>query len=310
MQRDLGSAQRANLPRLRAAMRAAAALALPATIWWTGFFLLPFLGLLIMSFGSPLAMPFFDRGAFAGLSFANYAVALQPPYSNVLVATLRTAALGTALCVIAGFPVAYALARVIDQRWRSLLLIVLMLPYWTSFLLRTLAWRIILAPDGPVGSAAAASGLWTQPLALLDTAAAVQIGIVYNYLPLTILPIYVALERIPASLDAAGRDLGASPAVSFCTITLPLAAPGIASAALITFVLAGADYVVPALLGGARGLMIGSLIATQTLAAQNIPLGSALAIVLLLSSMLAVLAAWAGYRTLRMLSRRIGALPA
>jgi spermidine/putrescine transport system permease protein len=256
---------------------------LPAAIWWSAFFIVPFVGLLAMS------------------AEANFATAFDPLYRAVLFTTLRTAAIGTVLCVLAGFPVAYALAYKVEERWRPLLLVLLMLPYWTSFLLRTIAWRIILAPQGPLEFAA------LPPI--LDTNAAVQIGIVYNYLPLSILPIYVALERIPRSLRAASMDLGANRLVTFLTITLPLAAPGIGGALLVTFVLAAGDYVVPALLGGARGLMIGSLIATQTLAAQNVPLGSAIAVVLLLSLALVAGAAWIAARTAGALARFLSGVP-
>jgi spermidine/putrescine transport system permease protein len=264
-------------------MRAVPAASLPAMIWWTLFFLFPFAGLLVMS------------------ADADFGAAVDPLYRSVLFTTLRTAAIGTVLCVLAGFPVAYALAYRIDERWRALLLVLLMLPYWTSFLLRTIAWRIILAPQGPLEFAHLPS--------ILDTNAAVQLGIVYNYLPLSILPIYVALERIPRSLRAASMDLGANRFVTFFTITLPLAAPGIAGALLVTFVLTAGDYVVPALLGGARGLMIGSLIATQTLAAQNVPLGSAIAVTLLVSLALIALAAWVAARTVTGLARSLTGLP-
>jgi spermidine/putrescine transport system permease protein len=281
------------------------AAALPATLWWSVFFVAPFAGLALMSFGSPQTMPFIDDGAFAHLTTGNYVAAADPLYTSVLLATLRTAASGTLLCLLAGFPAAYVLARVIEPRWRPLLLILLMLPYWTSFLLRTIAWRILLAPDGPVSSAGLASGLLHGPLALLDTAQAVQIGIVYNYLPIAILPLYVALEKIPRNLHLASMDLGASRLVSFLTITMPLALPGIAGAALLTFVLAAGDYVVPALLGGARGLMLGSLIATQVLAAQNLPLGSAIALMLLGALALTVFAVWVMARTLIALPRAL-----
>jgi spermidine/putrescine transport system permease protein len=182
------------------------------------------------------------------------------------------------------------------------------LPYWTSFLLRTFAWRIILAPEGTLSTALRALNILDQPLLILDTNAAVQLGIIYNYLPLMILPMYVALERIDPALRSASMDLGAGPLRTFFSVTVPLAAPGILGGLLLTFILATSDYVVPAILGGARGLMVGNLVASQILASQNLPLGSAMAILLigmLAGVVLAIgLALWATRAALRLLRGR------
>jgi spermidine/putrescine transport system permease protein len=157
----------------------------------------------------------------------------------------------------------------------------LIVPYWTSFLLRTFAWRIILAPQGTLSDVLQALGILSRPLLILDSNAAVQLGIVYNYLPVMILPIYVALERIDTSLIRASMDLGAGPLRTFLRVTLPLAMPGLLGGLVLTFILAAGDYVVPTILGGTKGLMVGNLIATQILASQNLPLGSAMAVMLI-----------------------------
>lgn len=252
----------------------------PALVWWCVFFVVPIGWIAIYSLG---AKPTPGTGAVTleVLSLDNYANATSGVFLVVFWITMRTAVIGTIACALVGFPVAYALANHVAPKWRSVLLFLLILPYWTSFLLRTFAWRIILAPEGVLSGLLQSAGLTSGPLALLDTNAAVQLGIVYNYLPLMILPMYVALERIDPAVIRASMDLGAGPLRTFLSVTVPLAAPGIFGGLLLTFILAAGDYVVPAILGGAKGLMIGNLVATQILAAQNLPLGAGMAIVLI-----------------------------
>jgi spermidine/putrescine transport system permease protein len=216
------------------------------------------------------------------LSLANYAKAMSDVFFTVFKITMRTAGLGTIACALVGFPVAYALARYIQPRWKPVLLFLLVLPFWISFLLRTFAWRIILAPEGVLSHFLQDIGLLAGPLTMLDTNAAVQLGIIYNYLPLMVLPMFVALDRIDPALIQGSMDLGAGPIRTFLSVTLPLALPGVLGGLVLTFILASGDYVVPAILGGAKGLMIGNLVATQILAAQNLPLGSAMAVLLIL----------------------------
>ncbi|WP_439817347.1 ABC transporter permease [Zavarzinia sp. CC-PAN008] len=253
----------------------------PALLWWLVFFVMPLGWIVFYSFGMKPVAPGGGAVDTATLSLANYQNATSGVFLVVFGITMRTAALGTIICALVGFPVAYALAFHVAPRWRTLLLFLLMLPYWTSFLLRTFAWRIILAPEGWLSQTLRGLGLLERPLLILDTNAAVQLGIVYNYLPVMILPMFVALDRIDQGLARASQDLGAGPIRTFLNVTLPLAAPGIAGGMLLTFILAAGDYVVPAILGGAKGLMIGNLVATQILAAQNLPQGAAMAIVLI-----------------------------
>ncbi len=254
----------------------------PSLLWWGFFFVVPLVWIGIYSLGTKPADPGEGPVSLETLSLGNYVIATSELFLRVFWVTVRTAGLGTLACVVVGFPVAYALANHVPARWRAGLMFLLVLPYWTSFLLRTFAWRIVLAPEGQLSQALQALGLLTGPLTMLDTNAAVQLGIIYNYLPLMVLPIFVALERIDPALLRASMDLGAGPVRTFLAVTVPLAAPGIAGGVLLTFILAAGDYVVPAILGGAKGLMVGNLVATQILASQNLPVGAAMAIILIM----------------------------
>src|SRR3954451_11653637 len=267
-------------------------MAWPALAWWTVFFGVPLLWIILYSFGSRPSAVVAGPVSLEVLSLDNYWQALSEIFFRVFQITMRTAGVGTILCMLLAFPVAYAIAMHIPQRWRSILVFLLIIPYWTSFLLRTFAWRIILAPHGTLSDILQSLGILGRPLLILDTNAAVQLGIVYNYLPVMVLPIYVALERIDRSLITASMDLGAGPLRSFLQVTLPLAAPGLFGGLVLTFILAAGDYVVPTILGGTKGLMVGNLIATQILASQNLPLGSAMAVILIgLLALVVVIAA-------------------
>jgi spermidine/putrescine transport system permease protein len=274
-------------------------MAWPALLWWAFFFVIPLAWIAYYSLGIKPADLAQGAVSLDNLSFANYLTATSEIFLKVFWITVRTGGLGTLACALVGFPVAYALANYVSPRWRAVLLFLLVLPYWTSFLLRTFAWRIVLAPEGTLSGALQALGLLQQPLGMLDTNAAVQLGIIYNYLPLMILPMFVALDRIDPALSKASMDLGAGPVATFFSVTVPLAAPGILGGLLLTFILATGDYVVPAILGGARGLMVGNLVATQILASQNLPLGSAMAIMLIGMLALVVVAAGATLMSIR-----------
>jgi len=256
-------------------------MAWPALAWWTFFFIIPLFWIILYSFGSRPTAVAAGPVSLEVLSFDNYWQALSEIFFRVFQITMRTAGLGTILCALLGFPVAYAIAMHVPQRWRSIFVFLLIVPYWTSFLLRTFAWRIILAPQGTLSDVLQSVGILGRPLLILDTNAAVQLGIIYNYLPVMVLPIYVALERIDTSLIKASMDLGAGPLRTFLQVTMPLAAPGLFGGLVLTFILAAGDYVVPTILGGTKGLMVGNLIATQILASQNLPLGSAMAVMLI-----------------------------
>jgi spermidine/putrescine transport system permease protein len=278
---------------------------LPAVAWWAIFLLGALVAIIVFSFGIKAPSSAVDPVSFEKLTFENYREVFSPVYVQVFWITLKTAGIGTLVCLLFAFPVAYLLATRISQHWRPWLLFIIIFPYWVSFLLRTFAWRIILAPEGLFSEVLQVIGLISGPITILDTQLAVQLGIIYNYLPVAILPIYVALERIDPELRRASSDLGAGKVTTFFQVTLPLAAPGLIGAGILTFILAAGDYVVPAILGGARGLMIGRLIALQILEAQNLPLGAAMAVILILALLVAGALAAVLLGMMRVMNRNI-----
>jgi len=222
---------------------------------------------------------------FAGVTFGftltNFRQALSGFYLSIFLRTLRFAAIGTCCCLIVGLPLAYFIARKAG-RLRTPLIVLLLIPFWTSFLIRTLAWRTLLADDGPIWRTLHWFRLIHGPLGVLDTQTSVMIGIVYGYLPLMTIPLVVALERVPVTTGEASKDLGAGRFRTFFGVTLPQARPGIVAGLLLTFVPMTGEYVIPALLGGDKGILLGNVIADQYLLGQNFPLGSAMAVLVLL----------------------------
>ena len=199
--------------------------------------------------------------------------------------------LGTLLCLLIAFPFSYWLATKVAPKWRGLLLALVIVPFWTSFLVRTLAWRIVLAQDGFLSNLLVDVGIRDNQLSLLDTRTAVQIGVVYNYLPLMIFPLFVALDRLDPALREASKDLGAGRLKTFTQVTVPLAMPGLVAGLLLVFIPLAGDYITASVLGGAAGNMAGALVATQFLQNQNWALGSAMAIVLIGTILVALLVA-------------------
>jgi spermidine/putrescine transport system permease protein len=200
------------------------------------------------------------------------------------------------------------MATKLSPRRQGLVLALVLIPYWTNFLVRTIGWQITLSPEGFLSQGLQALGLRNGPLDVLYTMPAVQLGVVYNYLPLMILPLYVALERMDHRLLEASRDLGANALESFRRVTLPLALPGVAAGMLLVFVPLMGDYITPSVLGGAQGAMVGQMVAGQFNRAQNWALGSAMAILLMLAilatvvlfALLGRLAGWALHRVQRL----------
>lgn len=264
------------LARLRAPQ---GALALPAWVFLLGFFVAPVALVVWYSFGYKPGL--FGTHANDVLSLDRYGEALDATFLRTFWNTLRIAVVGTLICLVVALPFAYWLAVKVPARWRGLLLALVLVPFWTNFLVRTLGWQIALSPEGFASSLLQSLGR-EGPLDVLYTRGAVQLGVVYNYLPLMLLPVYVALERTSASLREASRDLGADRWRTLRDVTLPLAFPGIASGCLLVFVPLMGDYVTAAVLGGAKGNMVGQLVASQFQTAQNWALGSAMAVVLVL----------------------------
>lgn len=264
------------LARLRAPH---GALALPAWVFLLGFFVAPVALVVWYSFGYKPGL--FGTHANDVLSLDRYGEALDATFLRTFWNTLRIGVVGTLICLVVALPFAYWLAVKVPPRWRGLVLALVLVPFWTNFLVRTLGWQIALSPEGPASAVLQALGRG-EPLDVLYTRGAVQLGVVYNYLPLMLLPLYVALERTSASLREASRDLGADRWRTLRDVTLPLAFPGIASGCLLVFVPLMGDYVTAAVLGGAKGNMVGQLVASQFQTAQNWALGSAMAVVLVL----------------------------
>ncbi|RUT85313.1 MULTISPECIES: ABC transporter permease [unclassified Mesorhizobium] len=228
----------------------------------------------------------------AGFTVANFVTVVSDPlYWTVTLRSLIIAALVTLATVVTAYPVAYYLAFHAGRR-RGLLLFLVTLPFWTSYLLRVFAWKIVLAYNGVLNSALIESGIWSEPtLAFLNTPAAVVITLAHAYAPFAILPIYVALDTIPKSLIEAASDLGARPFTSFRRVVLPNSMPGVLAAALVVFVPTVGDYVTPALVGGPASTMIGTLIQAQFGKANDWPFGAALSVAVMLVILAVVLVA-------------------
>ena len=232
------------------------------------------------------AYSFAERGTLGGVvwsfTLANYAEVADPVYLGIVLRSLGYAGLTTALCLVAGYPVAYQIARAAPRR-RRLLLLAVTLPFWTSFLIRTYAWVTILKGEGLLNAVLLGLGVASEPLELLYTPAAVVIGLVYTFLPFMILPIYASVEKLDAALVEAALDLGARPLGAFWRVVLPLTLPGVAAGVLLVFVPALGLYAVNDILGGGRVDMIGNVIEGQFKTARNWPFGAALGTTLLVA---------------------------
>lgn len=266
------------------------ALAIPSMIYYLMFFVLPILLIVWYSFGvkntaSGTGVPV----DMAHKTLENYRNAFDATFFKVFKSTLKVSTLATFLCFVFGFPVAYFLVFKVREKWKTIMLALIVVPSFTSFLIRTLAWRIPLAANGELSHWLQDRGLISGPINILDTKTAVQIAIVYNYLGFMILPMFVALDRIDPHMREASKDLGANRIRTFLQVTVPLAAPGIAAGVMLTFIPMCGDFVTATLLGGTSGNMIGAMIDNQFHVGQNWPLGSAMA-VMMIGAVLVVLA--------------------
>jgi spermidine/putrescine transport system permease protein len=222
-------------------------------------------------------------GVQLGFTLENWAGVADPVYLRIVLRSIVYAGITTAFCLAAGYPVAYAIGRA-PERHRHALLMAVMVPFWTSFLIRTYAWVTILKSQGLLNSLALALGLIHEPLELLYTPGAVVVGLVYTFLPFMILPIYTSVEKLDGALVEAALDLGAGPLRAFARVILPLTAPGVAAGVLLVFVPSLGIYAVNDILGGGRVDMIGNVIENQFKGnARNWPFGAALGTALLLA---------------------------
>lgn len=264
-------------------------------LWLLALFLVPFLIVFKISLSQPaIAMPpytpafelregaaaFFDHlGEF---TFQNYLWLTQDAlYFNAYVSSLLIAAISTLIALLIGYPLAYGMARA-PVSLRPALLMMVILPFWTSFLIRVYAWIGILKPEGLLNQFLMALGVIDAPLIILNTQWAIFIGIVYSYLPFMVLPLYASLEKMDYSLVEAAQDLGCPPATAFWKITFPLSLPGVAAGCLLVFIPAVGEFVIPDLLGGPRTLMIGKTLWNEFFSNRDWPVASAVAIILLM----------------------------
>jgi putrescine transport system permease protein len=259
-------------------------------VWLILLFLLPFLIVLKLSFSQerltiPPYAPFLEwiNGLpHPALHFSNYAFLFTDPlYISAYLYSLKVAAISTLLCLLVGYPMAYVIARA-QGNWRSALLMLIVLPFWTSFLLRVYAWIGLLKHNGVINNILLYLGIIHQPLTMLQTDFAVYVGIVYSYLPFMILPLYANLEKLDMALLEAAADLGARPFTAFRRVTLPQSVPGIIAGSLLVFIPAVGEYVVPSLLGRTDQLMIGRVLSDEFFENRDWPLASAVAILMLL----------------------------
>lgn len=265
---------------------AGAALAVPAWAWLLLFFVAPVAMVVWFSFGYKPGV--FGTHANDILSFDRYVEAVSPTFFATFQNTLWVGVVGTVLCFLIGAPVAYWMAFKVKPQRRGLLIALVLVPFWTNFLVRTIGWQVIMAPEGWLSTLLQSIGLLDGPLELLYTRTAVIIGVVYNYLPLMILPLFVAFDRVGPALREASKDLGAGKVMTFLRVTLPLARPGIIAGVLLVFIPLMGDYITATVLGGAKGNMAGQLVAGQFQTAQNWALGSAMAVLLMLLTMVAI----------------------
>ncbi|MEK7390211.1 MAG: ABC transporter permease [Elusimicrobiota bacterium] len=248
----------------------------PAALWLLFFLVIPALGLVTLSFAT--------NGPYGTivwtLGLHNYRRAFDPKYLPVLIRTLAFAGSTAALCLLLGYPLAYFLTFRAG-RWRNALLVALMLPFWSSCLVAFYSWMIVLGKEGLINTTLLRLGFLNSPVGFLYTPFAILLGLVYFYLPFTVLPLYASLEKIPRSIIEAAYDLGADRWTAFFKVTLPLSLPGVVAGCLLTFIPCLGDFLTAELLGGPRYYLLGNLISNQFMMAQDWPFGAALTSILL-----------------------------
>ena len=248
----------------------------PGAGWLAVFMVLPCLLIFVYAF--------FERGVYGGVDFQfsldNFRRAADPVYFGVFVDSARIASLVVVASVLLAYPAACAIAQA-PPRSRTMWLFIVMLPFWSNYLIRTYAWIVLLNREGIIAHALRAAGWSGDPPQMLYSEFAVILGLVYNYLPFVILAIYASVSRLPAELREASEDLGASPARTFLRVTMPLTIPGAAAGSVFVFVLSIGNFITPDLLGGGRTHMVGNLIYDQFLTARDWPFGASLSMLLI-----------------------------
>ncbi len=275
-------------------MKRLALIAVPY-LWLLALFLVPFLIVLKISLSDtalsiPPYTPTLDLSEgwagvkewWAGLDMENFWwLTSDDLYWKAYLSSLKIAVISTILTLLVGYPIAYGMSRAPDE-WRPTLMMLIILPFWTSFLIRVYSWKAILSNEGLLNQLLMNLGIIQEPLIILNTNVAVYIGIVYTYLPFMVLPIYSALERLDESLLEAAEDLGCSRLTAFWLVTFPLSKQGIVAGSFLVFIPAMGEFVIPALLGGSKTLMIGKVLWEEFFSNRDWPVASAVAVILLL----------------------------
>lgn len=256
----------------------------PVSVWMTLLFAIPLMLILVVSFMS--------RSSFGGiqmpLTIDNYIRFFDPLYLKILWISCVLAFITTAFCLLLGYPFAYIIARS-PEKWRNLLLMLIIVPFWTNSLIRTYAWIVLLRTEGVINTVLLKLGLIDAPLTLLYNETAVVIGLVYTMLPFMILPLYASIEKLDKGYLEAAADLGAKPMTTFWKVTFPLTLPGIVAGAILVFIPSLGLFFIPDLMGGSKAVLIGNLIKNQFLTARDWPFGSAASIILMVLTLLVIL---------------------
>ena len=255
----------------------------PVSLWMILFVTIPMLFIVFISF--------MTRGAFGGVEYVptleSYKTLADVIYLNVILKSLRVAFVTTITCLLLGYPFAYFIARK-PADVASRLIMLLMIPLWTNSLMRLNAWMLLFQTNGPVNKALLATGLIDKPITFIYTDGLVLLGLITNFLPFAVLPLYASIEKLQKSTLEASADLGAKPSITFLRVTLPLTFPGILSAIILTFIPALGTYTITDMLGGGKVLYIGNIIKNQFGTIRNWPLGAALSVLLLLITALLI----------------------
>ncbi|MGZ3687690.1 MAG: ABC transporter permease [Bdellovibrionota bacterium] len=270
--------------RVRPFSKSPPLVALPALGWFLWFLLIPLSIVLVYSLAT--------KGTYGGVVFhfssENYTRATDWIYLRIFWNSLKLATLTALSCLLIAYPMAYVMATA-SAAMRSVLLVLVVIPFWTNFVVRAYALKVLFGENGPLNHLALALGILREPIALANSDISVWIGMVTNYLPFMVLPLYVALEKFDFSLIEAAKDLGASPARVLFRILIPLTKPGIITGVIFVFTPALGEFVIPDLLGGARTMLIGNLITEQFLKTRDWPFGSALSLLLIVIVMASLL---------------------
>lgn len=239
---------------------------------------------LVIPCGIVFFFAFFERGVYGGIDYIftleNFGRAIDPLYLSIFLNSAKIAALATAIALLLGYPAAYAIARAPAHRQTAYLVLV-MLPFWSNYLIRTYAWIVLLNREGLINKALTGLNLVGEPLSLLYNEFAIVTGLVYNYLPFVVLAIYASISRLNPEVLEASEDLGATSLRTFLRVTLPLTLPGVAAGAVFVFVLSIGNFITPDLLGGGRLQMVGNIIYDQFLTARDWPFGATLSLILI-----------------------------